>query len=138
MLEKQKHSTDKLSQTNESFHETRCPMNIEAHEKNVETITFYENTDKKDKSIVEKVDQEKNRQQLLQKQRERYRLNRSAILEKSRQAYMLKKQKHSTDKLSQPNESFHETRCPMNIEAHEKTLKQLLLMKILTKKTNQV
>ena len=64
---------------------------------NIETITFDENIDKKDKSSVEKVDQEENRQQLLQKQRERYRLNRSAILEKSRQAYMFKKQKQRED-----------------------------------------
>ena len=79
----------------------------------------------------------KKKECIVENDKEKYELKTSTSLENTKEANVIEIG-NSTDKLSQTNESFHDTRCPMNMEAHEKTLKQSLLMKILTKKTNQV
>ena len=58
-------NTAKCSQTNATFHGIRCPINMEAHEKIFETITFDKNIDSEDKSSADKENQEQKRQQLL-------------------------------------------------------------------------
>ena len=82
------------------------------------------------------IDQPPKKKECIIENHKKYELNTSTSLEKMKEANDMEIG-NGTDKLRQTNESFHETRCPMNIEAHEKTLKHSLLMKILTIKNGQ-